>query len=142
MTRVSSYLTATVPALVVLGFFVWFANWIPQTRWDPPAAREITADMTPRQLANVGEVIVRERGCLACHTIEPGAGVKGQGAAPISPTSPSAVPKASPAAQTTFWATSCRRSTSPERISSRATATSCRFPPGRPRSSRVRRSPR
>lgn len=30
MTRTSSYVTATIPALVVLGFFVWFANWIPK----------------------------------------------------------------------------------------------------------------
>src|SRR3972149_4086530 len=32
-----------IPALVVLGFFVWFSNWIPQTRWEPPKARAIGA---------------------------------------------------------------------------------------------------
>lgn len=74
--------TPVVPALVVLCFFVWFSNWIPQTRWEPPRARTIGAQMTPADLARVGTVLVRERGCLACHTIEPGAGVKGQGRGP------------------------------------------------------------
>lgn len=74
--------TPVVPALVVLGFFVWFSNWIPQTRWEPPRAHAISAQMTPADLARVGAVLVRERGCLTCHTIEPGAGVKGQGRGP------------------------------------------------------------
>lgn len=74
--------TPIVPALVVLGFFVWFSNWIPQTRWEPPRARTISAQMTPAELARVGAVLLRERGCLACHTIEPSAGVKGQGRGP------------------------------------------------------------
>jgi cytochrome c2 len=75
-------ITPVVPALVVLGFFVWFSNWIPQTRWEPPRARAITADMTPADLARVGAILARERGCLACHTIEPGVGAKGQGRGP------------------------------------------------------------
>lgn len=70
------------PALVVLGFFVWFANWIPQTRWEPPKSREITARMTPAELAKIGTALVRERGCLTCHTIEPAAGIQGQGRGP------------------------------------------------------------
>ena len=82
MTRTSSYVLATVPALIVLGFFVWFANWIPQTRWDPPEKQEIGAAMAPAQLAKIGQKIVRQRGCLTCHTIEPAAGVKGQGRGP------------------------------------------------------------
>ena len=82
MNRNSSYVVATIPALVVLGFFVWFANWIPQTRWSPPEKQDIDAAMTPPQLAKVGRIIVRQRGCLACHTIEPTAGVKGQGRGP------------------------------------------------------------
>lgn len=75
-------LTPVVPALAVLGFFVWFSNWIPQTRWEPPKARAIGAEMTPANLARVGAVLARERGCLTCHTIEPGAGIKGQGRGP------------------------------------------------------------
>jgi cytochrome c551/c552 len=38
--------------------------------------------MMPADLARVGAILVRERGCLACHTIEPSAGVKGQGRGP------------------------------------------------------------
>jgi hypothetical protein len=72
-----------VPALVVLGFFVWFSNWIPQTRWEPPRARTISAQMTPADLARVGAVLVRERGCLTCHTLEPSAWRQGQGRGPI-----------------------------------------------------------
>lgn len=71
-----------VPALVLLGFFVWFSNWIPQTRWEPPRARSITAQMSPAELARVGALLVRERGCLTCHTVEPGAGAKGKGRGP------------------------------------------------------------
>jgi len=77
-----TYATATLPALLVLGFFVAFANWIPQTRWQPPERRELGAEMSPRALAEVGARIVRERGCLTCHTIEPGVGVEGQGRGP------------------------------------------------------------
>ena len=75
-------ITPIIPALAVLGFFVWFSNWIPQTRWEPPKTRAISAQMTPADLARIGAVLTRERGCLACHTIEPGAGVKGQGRGP------------------------------------------------------------
>ncbi|KAB2846997.1 MAG: c-type cytochrome [Hyphomicrobiaceae bacterium] len=71
-----------LPAFAVLGFFVWFSNWIPQTRWEPPRARAISAQMSPSDLARVGAVLVRERGCLTCHTIEPGVGLKGQGRGP------------------------------------------------------------
>jgi len=79
MSTAARYITATIPALAILGFFVWFANWIPQTRWEPPRKQEITAAMAPAQLAVVGETIVRQRGCMACHTIEPGVGVHGGG---------------------------------------------------------------
>ncbi|MCC6888037.1 MAG: c-type cytochrome [Hyphomicrobiales bacterium] len=71
-----------LPALVVLGFFVWFSNWIPQTRWEPPKARAINAQMTPVELARIGALLTRERGCLTCHTLEPGVGAKGQGRGP------------------------------------------------------------
>ncbi len=56
-----------VPALAVLGFFVWFSNWIPQTRWEPPRARAIGAQMSPTDLARVGAVLVRavRRACPA-----------------------------------------------------------------------------
>ncbi|GIK82900.1 MAG: hypothetical protein BroJett024_40050 [Alphaproteobacteria bacterium] len=82
MRTLSTYAWATLPSLLVLGFFVWFANWIPQTRWEPPKQRRIDAAMSPAELAVLGQAIVRERGCMACHTIEPGAGIKGQGRGP------------------------------------------------------------
>lgn len=73
---------ATLPALVILGLITYFANWIPQTRWQPPEKREITQALTPAELARLGQVIVGERGCMACHTLEPGVGVKGEGRGP------------------------------------------------------------
>lgn len=82
MNRVLPYVTPLIPAFLAIGFFVWFSNWIPQTRWEPPKAQEISAALTPTELAQVGQTIVRQRGCLACHTIEPGAGVKGGGRGP------------------------------------------------------------
>ena len=81
-TTLQRTVTPVVPALVVLGFFVWFSNWIPQTRWEPPRTRAIGAQMTPADLARIGALLVRERGCLTCHTLEPGAGVKGHGRGP------------------------------------------------------------
>lgn len=82
MRALSTYTMATLPSLIVLGFFVWFANWIPQTRWEPPRIRQIDAAMSPAELAVLGKEIVRERGCLTCHTLERGAGIKGQGRGP------------------------------------------------------------
>lgn len=82
MSRVRTYATATMPAVFVLIFFVWFANWIPQTRWTPPVRQAVGAEMSPAQLAAVGGKIVRERGCLTCHTHEPGVGVQGHGRGP------------------------------------------------------------
>lgn len=82
MRTLRIYAIATLPALVILGIFTYFANWIPQTRWEPPSKREITAAMTPAQLAQIGGTIVQERGCLACHTLEPGVGVQGGGRGP------------------------------------------------------------
>lgn len=82
MRALSTYGMATLPSLLVLGFFVWFANWIPQTRWDPPKVRQIDAGASPAELAVLGQAIVRERGCLSCHTIEPGVGITGQGRGP------------------------------------------------------------
>lgn len=82
MNRIRLYARSTLPALVVLSFFVGFANWIPQTRWHPPVRQAMGAEMSPAQLAQAGERIVRERGCLTCHTLEPGAGVQGHGRGP------------------------------------------------------------
>ncbi len=82
MRGITAYAAPALPAVVVVGFFVWFANWIPQTRWQPPQKLAITESMTPAELAALGATLVRERGCMACHTMEPGAGVKGGGRGP------------------------------------------------------------
>lgn len=82
MKSLAAHGAPVLPAVIVVGFFVWFANWIPQTRWQPPQKLAITGSMTPAELAVQGETLVRQRGCLTCHTIEPGAGVKGGGRGP------------------------------------------------------------
>ncbi|MCG3143207.1 MAG: hypothetical protein HONDAALG_00546 [Gammaproteobacteria bacterium] len=82
MNRGLRLFTPAIPAVVAVGFFVSFANWIPQTHWAPPKKLALTADLTPAELARAGATIVRERGCMACHTMEPGAGVKGGGRGP------------------------------------------------------------
>lgn len=82
MSGAATYFAPLVPAAAVLGVFVAFANWIPQTRWQPPEKRSIQAAASPAELAALGKDIVRERGCLACHTLEPGAGIKGGGRGP------------------------------------------------------------
>ena len=73
---------ATLPAVVMLLVFTLFSNWIPQTRWEPPKKVEIKAGLSPRELATLGEGLVRERGCLVCHTIESGVGLQGRGRGP------------------------------------------------------------
>ena len=82
MSGLLSYAAPLAPAAVVVGFFVWFANWIPQIHWSPPQKHAIAAGASPAELAALGKTIARERGCLACHTIEPGVGVKGGGRGP------------------------------------------------------------
>lgn len=76
------YFYPTIPALVILGIFVLFSNWIPQTRWEPPKRVELGGALTPGELARQGEKLVRNRGCLVCHTIEQGVGEKGRGRGP------------------------------------------------------------
>ncbi|MBE7417545.1 MAG: c-type cytochrome [Ideonella sp.] len=82
MRSIAAYAAPALPAAVVVGFFVWFANWIPQTRWQAPQKLAISEAMTPAELGALGATLVRQRGCLTCHTIEPGAGVKGGGRGP------------------------------------------------------------
>jgi cytochrome c oxidase subunit 2 len=82
MKRMVLYVYATLPALVVLGFFAYFSNWIPQIRWEPPKKREISEQSSPAELAKIGEILTRERGCMLCHTLEPNVGVKGGGRGP------------------------------------------------------------
>jgi mono/diheme cytochrome c family protein len=59
--------------LVVLGataFYTYVGQLVPQKELLPPAKVEITQDMTPVQLAKIGDQIAHGKGlCLTCHTI-------------------------------------------------------------------------
>lgn len=68
------YLLATLPALVALALFVVFANWVPQVGWQPMKVGGIAAETSPAELARLGEGIVRDRGCLICHALDPALG--------------------------------------------------------------------
>jgi cytochrome c553 len=59
--------------LVVLGataFYTYVGQLVPQKELLPPAKIEITQDMTPVQLAKIGDEIAHGKGlCTTCHTI-------------------------------------------------------------------------
>jgi len=58
MNRLLAVANPAIPAILVLGLFVWFANWIPQTRWQPPEKRVIESASSPAQLAELGKTIL------------------------------------------------------------------------------------
>ncbi|MFQ5854856.1 MAG: c-type cytochrome [Anaerolineae bacterium] len=62
--------------LVVIGGYTAFANSIPQIESRPPEemAVEVSSEMTPREMANLGEDIFYGKGtCAVCHSIgQPG----------------------------------------------------------------------
>jgi mono/diheme cytochrome c family protein len=59
--------------LVVVGgtlFYTYVGQLVPQKELLPPPKIEITQDMTPAQLAKIGDEIAHGKGlCLTCHTI-------------------------------------------------------------------------
>jgi Cytochrome c len=59
--------------LVVVGatlFYTYVGQLVPQKELLPPPKIEITQDMTPAQLAKIGDSIAHDKGlCLTCHTI-------------------------------------------------------------------------
>jgi cytochrome c1 len=59
--------------LVVIGataFYTYVGQLVPQKELLPPPKVEITQDMTPQQLAKIGDSIAHDKGlCLTCHTI-------------------------------------------------------------------------
>lgn len=73
---------STVPALVILGFFAAVANLVPQVGWQPVRAEAISPETPPRQLVRLGEDLVRARGCLTCHVVQPGVDRKAPPRAP------------------------------------------------------------
>jgi mono/diheme cytochrome c family protein len=58
-----------IVAVVVTGLYAWFGNSIPQSAWDAPKKKELTPDMTPRQLAEEGREIFKKAGCGVCHSV-------------------------------------------------------------------------
>jgi len=59
--------------LVVLGttlFYTYVGQLVPQKELLPPAKVNITKEMTPAQLAKIGDEIAHGKGlCLTCHTV-------------------------------------------------------------------------
>ena len=56
--------------LLVLAFYSYVGQTVPQKVTYPPESTELGGDMTPTQLAAAGEEIVGGKGtCLTCHTI-------------------------------------------------------------------------
>src|ERR1700758_2976153 len=58
---------------VVLGttlFYTYVGQLVPQKELQPPAKIEISTDMTPQQLAKIGDEIAHGKGlCLTCHPV-------------------------------------------------------------------------
>jgi mono/diheme cytochrome c family protein len=57
--------------LAVIGFYTYFANSIPQIESQPPEEiTSLSAEMTPEELAGIGQKIVEGKGgCLVCHGV-------------------------------------------------------------------------
>lgn len=69
------FLKVFVFNVVIIAFFLYVANSIPQQRKDPPKELELSADMAPAEFVKVGQEIFYGKGtCALCHTI----GTKGE----------------------------------------------------------------
>lgn len=59
--------------VVVVGatlFYTYVGQLVPQKELQPPPKIEISAEMTPAQLAKIGEKLAHDKAlCLTCHTI-------------------------------------------------------------------------
>ncbi len=59
--------------LIVLGstiFYTYVGQLVPQKELQPPPKIEISQEMTPRELAKIGDEIAHNKGlCTTCHTI-------------------------------------------------------------------------
>lgn len=58
---------------VVVGatlFYTYVGQLVPQKQLQPPPKIEISSEMTPAELAKIGDKIARDQGlCLTCHTV-------------------------------------------------------------------------
>lgn len=54
--------------IVVVLFYSYVGQMVPQQRTDPPETTELSADMTTEEIVQIGQEIVRGKGtCLTCH---------------------------------------------------------------------------
>lgn len=58
-----------IVALIVTGLYAWFGNAIPQSAWEAPKKKILTADLSPKELAKEGVAIFKKAGCGVCHSI-------------------------------------------------------------------------
>lgn len=57
--------------VLVVAFYSYVGQMVPQQRAYPPETAELSADMTTEEMVQVGEEIVAGKGgCLICHTME------------------------------------------------------------------------
>lgn len=57
--------------VLVVAFYSYVGQMVPQQRAYPPETTELSADMTTEEMVQVGEEIVAGKGgCLTCHTME------------------------------------------------------------------------
>ena len=58
---------------VVVGatlFYTYIGQLVPQKEIQPPPVIEISSEMTPAELAKIGDKLAHDKGmCLTCHTI-------------------------------------------------------------------------
>jgi mono/diheme cytochrome c family protein len=63
-------LNVVVLVVVSTAFYTYVGQLVPQKELLPPAKVEISQDMTPRELAKIGDEIAHGKGlCTTCHTI-------------------------------------------------------------------------
>jgi hypothetical protein len=57
-------------ALIVTGLYAWFGNAIPQSAWEAPKKKILTAQMSPKELAMEGALISKKKGVSGvCYSV-------------------------------------------------------------------------
>jgi mono/diheme cytochrome c family protein len=68
--RSSPGLNVVLLVLCTTLFYTYVGHLVPQKELKPPPKIDITGEMTPQQLAKIGESIAHDKGlCLTCHTV-------------------------------------------------------------------------
>lgn len=61
--------------VLVLAFYAYVGQMVPQERDDPPETTELSADMSTEEMVEVGQEIFEDKGtCQTCHAVEEGEG--------------------------------------------------------------------